>query len=55
MLAAGELTEGYAAIASAWRWARENGVSELPLLRALNAIVWEDAPVGATIAALQLG
>jgi glycerol-3-phosphate dehydrogenase (NAD(P)+) len=54
MLAAGELTEGYAAIASAWRWAREHGVSDLPLLRALNAIVWEDAPVGPTIAALRL-
>ncbi len=55
MLAAGELTEGYAAIASAWRFAREQGVTELPLLRALNAIVWENAPVGATIAALRLG
>ena len=54
MLAAGELTEGYAAIASAWRWAREHAVSDLPLLRTLNAIVWEDAPVGATIAALRL-
>ncbi|HMI87692.1 MAG TPA: NAD(P)H-dependent glycerol-3-phosphate dehydrogenase [Polyangiaceae bacterium] len=55
MLAAGELTEGYAAIASAWRFAREHAVSDLPLLRTLNAIVWEDAPVGATIAALRLG
>ncbi len=55
MLAAGELTEGYAAIASAWRFAREHGVTDLPLLRALNAIVWEGAPVGATIAALRLG
>ena len=53
MLAAGELTEGYAAIATAWRFAREHGVSDLPLLAALNAIVWEDAPVGATIAALR--
>jgi glycerol-3-phosphate dehydrogenase (NAD(P)+) len=53
MLAAGELTEGYAAIASAWRFAHERGVSDLPLLAALNAIVWEDAPVGATIAALR--
>lgn len=54
MLAAGELTEGYAAIASAWRWAREHGVTDLPLLRALHAIVWEDAPVASTIAGLRL-
>jgi glycerol-3-phosphate dehydrogenase (NAD(P)+) len=54
MLAAGELTEGYAAIASAWRWARERGVSDLPLLRALNAIVWEEAPVMLTMAGLRL-
>ena len=44
MLAVGELTEGYPAIASAWRFARERGVSSLPLLGALNAIIWEDAP-----------
>src|SRR5262249_43161037 len=55
MLAAGELTEGYAAIASAWRFARENGVSHLPLLAALNAIVWENAPVAEAIAALRIG
>jgi glycerol-3-phosphate dehydrogenase (NAD(P)+) len=55
MLAAGELTEGYAAIASAWRFAREHAVSDLPFLRTLNAIVWEGAPVGATMAALRLG
>jgi glycerol-3-phosphate dehydrogenase (NAD(P)+) len=54
MLAAGELTEGYAAIASAWRFAGEHGVSDLPFLRALHAIVWEGEPVGATIAALRL-
>jgi len=54
MLAAGELTEGYAAIASAWRWAREHGVSDLPLLNALHAIVWEEAPVMLTIAGLRL-
>ena len=54
MLAVGELTEGYAAIAAAWRWARERDVSELPLLRALNAIVWEEAPVMLTMAALRL-
>ena len=55
MLAAGELTEGYPAIASAWRWAREHDVGELPLLRALHAIVWEGAEVGATIRTLELG
>jgi glycerol-3-phosphate dehydrogenase (NAD(P)+) len=54
MLAAGELTEGYAAIAASWRFAREHGVIELPLLAALHAIVWEEAPVGATIAGLRL-
>jgi glycerol-3-phosphate dehydrogenase (NAD(P)+) len=49
MLAAGELTEGYAAIATAWRFARERGVVELPLLRALHAIVWEGADVATTL------
>ena len=41
MLAAGELTEGYAAIAAAWRFARERGVKDLPLLESVNAVVWE--------------
>jgi glycerol-3-phosphate dehydrogenase (NAD(P)+) len=54
MLAAGELTEGYPAIATAWRFARERGVTNLPLLAALNAIIWEDAPVAPTLAALHL-
>jgi glycerol-3-phosphate dehydrogenase (NAD(P)+) len=54
MLAAGQLTEGYPAIASAWRFARERGVGHLPLLAALHAIVWEGADVGATLAALRL-
>jgi glycerol-3-phosphate dehydrogenase (NAD(P)+) len=54
MLAAGELTEGYPAIASAWRWAREREVSDLPLLQALHAIVWEGAEVGPVLAALRL-
>jgi hypothetical protein len=49
MLAAGELTEGYPAIASAWRFARERGVAPLPLLAALHAIAWEGAPVGETL------
>ncbi len=54
MLAAGELTEGYPAIASASRFAREQGVTGLPLLEALDAIVWRDAPVAATLAKLTL-
>ena len=55
MLAAGELTEGYAAIATAWRFARELGVEgkRLPLLAAVHAIVWEGVPVEATLAHLR--
>jgi glycerol-3-phosphate dehydrogenase (NAD(P)+) len=55
MLAAGNLTEGYPAIATAWKWAAENGVKDLPLLEALHAIIWEDAPVAPTLAKLRLG
>jgi glycerol-3-phosphate dehydrogenase (NAD(P)+) len=55
MLAAGQLTEGYPAIASAWRYARERGVTGLPLLAALHAVVWENAPVGEALARLTLG
>jgi glycerol-3-phosphate dehydrogenase (NAD(P)+) len=54
MLATGELTEGYPAIASAWKWARERGVRDLPLLAALHRIVWEDGDVAATLAGLEL-
>ncbi len=56
MLAAGELTEGYAAIQSAHRFARERGLiaEQIPLLDALQAIVWEGAAVGPTLAALRL-
>ena len=54
MLATGELTEGYPAIASAWRWAEERGVTDLPLLAALHAIVWEGAGVAETLAKLEL-
>ena len=54
MLAAGNLTEGYPAIATAWKWAAENGVTDLPLLAALYAIIWEDAPVAPTLAKLRL-
>jgi glycerol-3-phosphate dehydrogenase (NAD(P)+) len=53
MLAAGELTEGYPAIDTAWRFARERGVNDLPLLRALHQVIWEDAPVAATLASLR--
>ena len=49
MLAAGELTEGYPAIATAWRFARERSVAPLPLLAALHAIAWEGAEVGPTL------
>jgi glycerol-3-phosphate dehydrogenase (NAD(P)+) len=54
MLAAGELTEGYPAIATAWRFARERRIDGLPFLEALNAIVWEGAEVAATLGALRL-
>ena len=54
MLAAGELTEGYPAIATAWRFAKERGVRELPLLEAIHAVVWEGANVSDTLAALRL-
>lgn len=54
MLAAGNLTEGYPAIATAWRWAGERGVGDLPFLQALHAIVWEGAPVPPVLAKLRL-
>ncbi len=54
MLAAGELTEGYPAIATAWRFTRERGITGLPWLEALNAIVWEGAEVKTTLAGLRL-
>ncbi len=50
MLAAGELTEGYPAIATAWRFARERGVTGLPLLEMLHAVAWEGAEVGPALA-----
>jgi glycerol-3-phosphate dehydrogenase (NAD(P)+) len=55
MLAAGNLTEGYPAIATAWKWAAEHRVTDLPLLEALHAIIWEDAPVASTLTKLRLG
>ncbi len=54
MLAIGELTEGYPAIRSAARFAREREVGALPLLDALHAIVWEGAPVAPELARLRL-
>ncbi len=54
MLATGELTEGYPAIASAWRWAKERGIGDLPFLAALHQIVWEGAEVAPTLARLEL-
>lgn len=40
-----ELTEGYAAVRWGWRFARERGVRDLPLLRALHRIVYEGGDV----------
>ncbi|MGD0673953.1 MAG: NAD(P)H-dependent glycerol-3-phosphate dehydrogenase [Polyangiaceae bacterium] len=54
MGAAGELTEGYPAIATAWRWAREHALGDLPLLEALYAIVWGGADVAETLSGLRL-
>jgi glycerol-3-phosphate dehydrogenase len=53
MAAEGQLTEGYAAIASAWRFASDRNVGELPLLEAIHAIVWKEAPVGPTLERLR--
>jgi glycerol-3-phosphate dehydrogenase (NAD(P)+) len=53
MLAAGELTEGYAAIRTAHLFARERAVAPLPLLEALHAIVWAEADVTAVLAGLR--
>jgi glycerol-3-phosphate dehydrogenase (NAD(P)+) len=56
MAAKNQLTEGYPAIRSAWRWAQEHGVpnAQLPLLEALHAVVWEDVPVARAMAELRL-
>jgi glycerol-3-phosphate dehydrogenase (NAD(P)+) len=53
MRAVGELTEGYPAIQTAWRFAREHEVADLPLLEALHAVVWNDAPAD-TLRSLRL-
>ena len=55
MLAAGELTEGYPAIATAWRFARERQVTGLPLLAAVHGVVWEGASVASALGSLALG
>ena len=54
MLASGELTEGYAAIATAWRFAREHHVDRLPLLEVLHQVVWEDVAASEALARLDL-
>ena len=54
MAAAGELTEGYPAIATAMRFARERGVRPLPLLEMLHAVIWDDADVGKSLASFRL-
>jgi glycerol-3-phosphate dehydrogenase (NAD(P)+) len=54
MLAAGELTEGYPAISTAWRFARERGVTDLPLLEVIHAIVWGGETVASALARLRL-
>ena len=48
------LAEGYPAIASAWRWAEEHGVRDLPLLAALHRIIWEDGAVPEALGELVL-
>jgi glycerol-3-phosphate dehydrogenase (NAD(P)+) len=55
MASEGQLTEGYPAIATAWRFARERGVAGVPLLQALHAIIWENEPVGPALARLRVG
>jgi glycerol-3-phosphate dehydrogenase (NAD(P)+) len=50
----GLLTEGYAAIASALRYAGERNVPNVPLLRAIHAVIWEDQEPKAVLAALRL-
>jgi glycerol-3-phosphate dehydrogenase len=54
MAAAGQLTEGYPAIATAWRFAQERRVPSLPLLQAIYAIIWEGAEVLSTLGGLRL-
>jgi glycerol-3-phosphate dehydrogenase (NAD(P)+) len=55
MAAIGQLTEGYAAIATARRYAREHEVPGLPLLEAVHAVVWEGADVRQTLSELTFG
>jgi len=53
MAAAGELTEGYPAIAAAFRFAEERGIGPVPFLRALHEIIWESADVRSVLAGLR--
>jgi glycerol-3-phosphate dehydrogenase (NAD(P)+) len=53
MAAAGQLTEGYPAIATAWRFAQEKRVTGLPLLEAIHAIIWGGADLASTLGALR--
>jgi glycerol-3-phosphate dehydrogenase len=53
MAAAGQLTEGYPAIATAWRFAQERGVPALPLLEAIHSIIWLGTDVRSTLAKLR--
>lgn len=53
MAAAGQLTEGYPAIKTAWRFAQEKKVTGLPLLEAIHAIIWGGADVASTLASLR--
>jgi glycerol-3-phosphate dehydrogenase len=54
MLSTGELTEGYPAIATAWRFTQERAIKNLPLLEALHAVVWQGADVATTLSELRL-
>lgn len=54
MAAEGQLTEGYPAISSAWRFAHDRDVRDLPFLDALYQIVAQGAPVAPTLEKLKL-
>jgi glycerol-3-phosphate dehydrogenase (NAD(P)+) len=54
MAAANQLTEGYAAIKTAHRFARERGVRQTPWLDALHAIVWQGQGVREVLRELRL-
>ncbi len=54
MAAAGQLTEGYMAIATGHRFVRERGVTDTPWLDAIHAIVWGDRPAKEVLSTLRL-